>query len=300
MSKYFFAPEDKTGDTVSLHGETAHHLLHVLRLKPGAEVTLCDGACNDYHAVLCEPTGRNLRPVEACTFTITSTKPCTTEPPMPITVYQAHPKGDKIESIIQKSVELGAAQIVPLYTAHTLAKNIGKKQPRYQKIVASAAEQCNRGIVPEVTEPMKFKDAVANVPPRLPFGSNEAPHIWLVALSPSEVGDATLYSMVELAEKLNPQLRNGFSPPTTPPFEPLASLGIWIGPEGGFSPDEVKSLLTAGAYAVSLGPRVLRTETVAPALLSQISLLWELKRKLPADPPNRDAFITDEGGLIWP
>ena len=274
MAKYFFAPQDKTGDIVTLRGETAHHLLNVLRLKPGADVTLCDGACTDYTATLCKPTGGKLLPVDSCTFQITATTPCQTEPSFPITVYQAHPKGDKIESVIQKSVELGAAKIVPLFTAHTLVKNIDKKQPRYQKIAHAAAEQCNRGILPEVAQPMKFKDAVANKPP----------HIWLVALSPSEVGDAPLSSLVEIAESLHCPVpcenkNRGdsfvFENVKMPPYKPLASLGIWIGPEGGFSPEEVAQLLAAGAHAVSLGPRVLRTETVAPALLAQISLLWE-------------------------
>ena len=260
------------GDVVTLRGETAHHLLHVLRLKPGAEVTLCDGARMDYTAILRESTGRKLRPVGGnlqptdsrnfeCAFEIIASTPCATEPPMPITVYQAHPKGDKIESIIQKSVELGAAKIIPLYTAHTLAKNIEKKQPRYQKIAHAAAAQCNRGILPEVTMPVRFENAV---------GTKPSQHLWIAALSPSETGAESLPTLVGLVRSLYAASQSCLNHPALP-----ASLSIWIGPEGGFSRGEVDSLLSVGAHAVSLGPRVLRTETAAPALLAQISLLWE-------------------------
>ena len=280
MAKYFFTPADKTGDTVILRGETAHHLLHVLRLRPGATVTLCDGARTDYTAVLQPAEATASRPAINCTFQITHQSRCTTEPPTPITVYQSLPKGDKFESIIQKSVELGAANIVPLYTAHTLAKNVEKKIARWQKIADSAAVQCNRGILPEVTPPQRFADALekaiknalsADEKSTNSNGTTDAttsamaPALWLAALSPSEAGEETLPTLAQL-----------FRMPNLPQNEPLpAAINIWIGPEGGFAREEVDRLLAAGAHAVSLGPRVLRTETAAPALLAQISLVWE-------------------------
>jgi len=250
MPKYFFLPEDRKGQAVILRGETAHHLRHVLRLREGARVVLGDGANMDYAAVLYKVDGQTL------TFNIVEGTACLTELPMPVVVFQSLPKGDKFETVIQKCVELGAAKIIPVYTEHSLVKNAEKKHVRYQKIANAAAEQCMRGILPEVCLPMRFTDAVQ---------AREA--VQLVALAPSE----TLYALADEPVQTLPSLLALRDEKITAIPK---SIGIWIGPEGGFSATEVAALLRVGAHPVSLGARVLRTETVAAALLAQISLLW--------------------------
>jgi 16S rRNA (uracil1498-N3)-methyltransferase len=248
MPKYFFT-EDNSVSSISslvLKGETAHHLLHVLRLKPGAEVTLCDGKCMDYSAVLEETDTKRL----TCRFKLSALTPCNTELRTPVTLYQSLPKGDKMEWVVQKAVELGVYKIAPLYSAHSLAKNAEKKIPRYQKIVEAAAGQSMRGIIPEVSQPLSFNQALA--------GMNALDCV-LVACSPSEAPDNAL------------PVRPGEFLRTVSP----CAISLWVGPEGGFSPKEIVALIAAGATPISLGQRVLRTETAALAALAQITALLE-------------------------
>jgi len=243
MPKYFFAPSQKHGDVIALDDALAHHLFRVLRLRDGASVILCDGAGVDYATVL-----------RGGTAVVAGEQPCRTELPASITLYQALPKGDKFETIIQKCVELGAARIVPVYTAHSLAKHAEKKQPRWQKIAESAAGQSMRGMIPQVSTPMDFAAALRE---KTAGAANTA--LWLAAFAPSE----RPAPVVSLRALLDAAAR------------PFPSIGLWVGAEGGFSAEETAGLLSAGAHSVSLGPRVLRTETAAPALLAQISLLLE-------------------------
>ena len=230
-----------------MQGDGAHHLLHVLRMKEGARVTLCDGQSTDYPAILREADRKKM----LCHFTTQAPAPCETELRLPIALYQSLPKGDKFEAVIQKCVELGVFSILPVYTAHSLAKNADKKTARYQKIAEAAAGQSMRGIVPQVHLPATFAQALAQA---------EKTALHLIALSPSEApADFTPRTLREiLSEAPRP-----------------CAISLWIGPEGGFSPQEVTALLDVGAIPFTFGKRVLRTETAAPAALAQISCLLE-------------------------
>lgn len=299
VPKYFIPAEEsmnaRANSTVTLRGDTAHHLLTVLRMKPGAQVTLCDGARTDFTAILRETdTKRN-----HCRFEITAITPCATEPPIHITLFQALPKGDKFENIIQKSIELGATEIIPLYTARTQIKNAENKRPRWQKIAESAAGQSMRGIIPTVRAPIHFTDALKTQPPTAgPFSNfvslaTNAPGIpspltpstlHLVALAPSEIvvlaaQSSAIQSSANIKREPVKKPDSYVVPSLLMLREehpiPSPAIGIWIGSEGGFAPEEVTALLSHGALVVSMGPRVLRTETAGPALLAQLSLLWE-------------------------
>jgi 16S rRNA (uracil1498-N3)-methyltransferase len=259
LPKHFFDAAAVSDKTVALGGDAAFHLLHVLRLKPGARITLCDGKGTDYSAVMREAdAGKG-----TCVFHLSEPIPCGTEPPVGVTLYQALPKGDKMEWIIQKSVELGVVKIVPVYTSRTVTRDAGKKTARYQRIAESAAGQSMRGVVPEVTPPVAFMEAVNDIDPQVRR---------LAALSPSEaVGPAlpALHTLL-LSNDFNFGRidQNLFGIPPTP-------LSLWIGPEGGFAPDEAAALIASGAEPFTLGPRVLRTETAALAALAQIICLTE-------------------------
>jgi 16S rRNA (uracil1498-N3)-methyltransferase len=277
MPKHFISLTGSTADAgsrITITGDAVHHFIHVLRIKPGFQAIFCDGANIDYTAVYITSDTKTL----TCTFEIIEKTLCTTEPPFFITVYQGLPKGDKFESVIQKCVELGASRIVPVYTAHAMIKNAEKKHPRYQKIAEAAAGQSMRGIIPEVVIPLEFTQVFLQVFSQeltqasmqttkqgyhLKSLSSSEMDCHLVALSPSEIP----CGMSDQAHSLRRFLHS----------EPPQRINIWIGPEGGFSKEEVTALLSAGGQIVSLCPRVLRTETAAPALLSQISLLWEYR-----------------------
>lgn len=214
---------------------------------------LCDGKGFGYRALLREADARKL----ICRFDISDPTPCDTEPPIPITLYQSLPKGDKAELIIQKCVELGVNKIIPLYTAHSLVRDAEKKTIRYARIALSAAEQCMRGIVPEVTPPRTFGLALAGM-------ETNASH--MAALSPSEM--PTLGDFCDNAFNIH-EVFSLLSP---------TSIGLWVGPEGGFSQGEVAALVDAGVMPITLGKRVLRTETAALTALAQINLMSEMFR----------------------
>ena len=242
MAKYFFTPAQKHGDTVVLDGDTAHHLLHVLRMAPGEKLILCDGAETDYAAVIEEAHPK--KPQVICT--VKQSAPACTEPQIKITLYQGLPKGDKLELIIQKCVELGIYKIVPVATTRSIPRTKAdtKKALRYQRIAASAAGQSMRGIVPEVCETVTFANAAANM---------DCSHLTLVAYEAEN--EQTLKAVLSHNQNKH--------------------INIWIGPEGGFTPEEVLALAEKGANIVTLGRRILRTETAAIAATAQILCLME-------------------------
>jgi 16S rRNA (uracil1498-N3)-methyltransferase len=250
MGKYFFKDGDFVKGYVALRNDTAHHLIHALRIKPGTQVTLCDGKGTDWTGTLREVDVKR----GICRFGLSEPTPCVTEPHIPVTLYQALPKGDKMELIIQKCVELGVHKIIPVYTAHSLIRDAEKKTARYQRVSLSAAEQSLRGIVPRIMPPQTLTQALEE---------KNICALPLVALSPKEADGFMPHWRRDKTASLLEILR--------PPFP--ASIDLWIGPEGGFSLEEAAALANAGTIPISLGPRVLRTETAALAALAQINLL---------------------------
>jgi 16S rRNA (uracil1498-N3)-methyltransferase len=239
MPKFFIPPGMDIHDEITLTGEPAHHLLHVLRLRPGNPAILCDGNNTDYFCDIITSTSNTVR------FRVIKKEACRTELPFRITLYQSIPKGDKMDLIIQKSVELGVTRIVPVYTQRTVAreKNASLKTQRYQRIVDSAACQAMRGIIPTVSPPASFAHIISSAPTE---------PLWLAAYENERI--TTVKSL----------LTN----------QPPSNIGIWVGPEGGFT-DEEMNMLQHRAIPVTLGPRILRTETAALATLAQILCCWE-------------------------
>ena len=240
MPKYFFNPNQKTNETITLSGETAHHLLHVLRMSPGEALILCDGAETDY-AVTIEQTGK--KPEILCK--INSHYPSLSEPHTKIVLYQGLPKADKLDLIIQKCVELGVSKIIPVATSRSVVRIKGdKKTARYQRIAESAAGQSMRGIIPTVDDAISFEAAVKQL---------DKTHLTLVAYEAEKT--CTLKQALKLCKSKN--------------------INIWIGPEGGFAGEEISALTNHGAIPITLGKRILRTETAAIATVAQILCLTE-------------------------
>jgi len=243
MGKFFFKPSDinSHGTTISLTGNSAHHMIHVLRMHIGQEITLCDGNGIDFHAKL---ESISIKPV-AVTFTILSQAHSSTESSTPIILFQGLPKGDKMDWIIEKAVEAGVNKIIPVYTARTVIKekDSTKKSERYARISESAASQSMRGIIPEVTNPMRFSDALLE----------------------SAVSSLCLIAYEKEYSRTIKDIHCYTSP---------KPISLWIGPEGGFEDSEVGALKDIGAIPISLGPRVLRTETAGLIALAQILFHW--------------------------
>lgn len=241
MPKFFVNSENIRDHIVTLEGDNARHIGSVLRGKIGNTITVCDGEGRDYE---CEITAVSKMEVTAKIVDIFTNN---NEPDIKITLYQALPKSDKMELVIQKCIEIGVDRIVPVSTEHTVVKLEGKenkKLARWSKIAEAAAKQCGRGKIPEVSSIMDFKSAI-----------DEAVGLDGAVIPYEKEKKNTLKSYVK-----------DFKGKT---------IGVFIGPEGGFSENEIEYALSKGMTSVTLGRRILRTETAG--LVASVILLYELE-----------------------
>lgn len=240
MPRFFH--EVPSGDSLVINGPDAQHIRRALRMQPGEHLTVCDGQGTDYACQITAFEGEGVR------LSVLSQAPSSTEPSLAVTLYQGLPKGDKMDWILQKAVELGVTAVVPLATSRSVIRLDGKeekKRERWQRIAAEAAGQCGRGIVPRVESPLSFAQA-------LPLLRKDKTICFY------EGGGQPLSRLVDAGE---------------------ARLSIVIGPEGGFAEEEIAALRSAGAAVATLGPRILRCET---APLAALTLLMHLTGNLDA------------------
>lgn len=245
MPRFFLCTDKFTGESVVIDGENAVHISRSLRMKTGDEVTLCDAAGNDYRCVL--ETFSDAQIVAR----IIEKKKCTAEPPYKVTLMQCLPKGDKMEYIIQKSVELGVFDILPVSSSRCIVKlddkSAQKKVARWQKIAHEAAGQCGRGIIPGVLQPTSFDKA----------------------LDMAKDADLKLFCYEgEPVRSISDILANASEKPR--------KIFVLIGSEGGFSVEEAQKAEACGFCITGLGPRILRTETAPLCVLSVLSAFLEL------------------------
>lgn len=232
----FFADRSCFSDGfVLIEGDDVKHISKVLRLREGDSITVCDKCGTDSECVIEDISAIQVR------ARVVSEVRNLAEPNIKLTVYQGLPKGDKMDYIVQKCVELGAVRIVPVITKRvvSLPKDCTKKCERWQRIAYEAAKQCGRGIIPKVAAAVGFDDA-------LRLMSNDALNIM-----PYEN---------ELENTLKQALHG----------TDKKEINIIIGPEGGFDEDEVGKAKKNGLVTVTLGARILRTETASPAVCAAI------------------------------
>lgn len=226
------------GDTIAVTGEDASHIAKVLRMKPGEKLTVCDCAGTDYNCEIVSPDP------SAVTLKILGKEKSISEPDIKVTLYQGLPKGDKMELIIQKSVELGVSAIVPVMTLRSVsrpdAKSLAKKEERWNKIAAEAAKQSGRGLLPRVLPALSFNEAIKAM--------------------------AAHTAAIMLYEKNGSSIKDELEKPGAD----FKSTGILIGPEGGFDETEAAYARENGVVTAGLGPRILRTETAPLCALSAI------------------------------
>lgn len=244
MHRFFVQPSQVGEDTIVITGGDVNHIRNVLRMKPGEELIAADGQGAEYRCRLSGITDQEARAEILWKLSGDA------ELPVRITLYQGLPKSDKMDFIVQKCVELGVSRIVPVDTARTVVKLDAKKEQnrrnRWSAIAESAAKQSGRGIVPEIGPVLSFKAALAEA------------EGWDRILIPYERAENMAQTRSILTE-----------------LQPGMSVGIFIGPEGGFEETEVEAAEAAGARAVTLGRRILRTETAGMALLAMLGYLLE-------------------------
>lgn len=244
MPRFFVRPENIGDRSLLISGDDAFHIARSLRMAVGDEITVSDGAGCD---LLCRLT--RIRD-EECECEILDRHASPTEMPVEVTLYMAYPKGDKLETVIQKAVELGATAIVPFESSRCIkrpkAEKIDKQLARLSRIAEEAAKQCGRGRLPTVFAPVSFGEAITEAARAdLPLFCYECEREGGLRRAIEEHRDAKTVSVI-------------------------------VGSEGGFSPEEASAAVAAGNLPVSLGARILRCETAPSFVLSIISYIFEL------------------------
>jgi len=242
MSRFFITASNIFGGMAYLSKEDADHI-KVLRIRKGEIFTVCDGNGTDYTCRLSDNDGEDL-----CVEIVDKT-PSPGEPNVKCSVFAAFSKGDKLESVIQKSVELGASEIVAFPSKRCVSKPEGvsllRKTERWQKIAKEAAKQSERGIVPLVSVMPTYENAV-----------KKAAEAELPIFCYEEEKSHSLKAALEQAGEIK-------------------TVSIFTGPEGGFEPSEAALAVQYGMKSVTLGPRILRCETAPVSVLSAVMLFTD-------------------------
>ncbi len=239
MEKFFVNPEDVLENTILIKGADVNHIKNVLRLPLGKEILINNRQGTDYKCII------RLIDSHIIETEIIDILEQSNEPVVKTILFQALVKGEKMEFVIQKAVEIGVTAIVPIITDRCVVKletekKIQSKCERWQKIAESAAKQSKRSIVPEVKFPMTFNEALQYAKDScetccIPFENEKSNHI----------KDYLRQSLVE-------------------------SIGIFIGPEGGFTDEEIEEADSFETKPITLGRRILRSETAGLVTLANI------------------------------
>ena len=244
MPRFFVNPSQVGEDSIIIQGNDVNHIRNVLRMRPGDELSLSDGQGTDYFCRIQSMERDVIR------LSIENSWKSYVELPVRLYLFQGLPKGEKMELIIQKVVELGAYEIIPVRTNRAIvkldAKKEAKKIARWQQIAESGAKQSGRGMNPAVKPVMGLAEALA--------------------YAKSLDGILIPYEKAEGIKKTREIIAG---------LKGKKSVGIFIGPEGGFDEAEVEAAMAAGAVPVTLGRRILRTETAGLTMLSILMFEFE-------------------------
>ena len=254
MPRFFVLSNEIEDGVVTLKGDDAHHVAYSLRLAAGEHITVvCDGVA--YDCTLEAFSSDKSKPW--VTARVCAAYPVDTEPPYEAVLYQALPKGDKLDTIIQKAVECGASRVIPFESSRCIARAKPeaeiRKTERRQRISEEAAKQCGRGMIPEILPTVSFN----------------------AMLETASQADLVLFcyeadGTLPLPRVLNDRL------PIISPTESRPTVAIIVGSEGGFSPDEAAEAARRGFAMIGLGKRILRCETAPSFVLSCLSYQYEL------------------------
>ena len=245
MQHFFVSPEQVKEEKIYIEGGDVNHMKNVLRMKLHEKVEISDGYSKKY---LCEVEAYEEK---AALLNILEEMETDTELASKLYLFQGLPKSDKMELIVQKAVELGVYQVIPVAMKRSVVrlddKKAAKKVERWNSIAESAAKQAGRSRIPEVAMPLSYKEALKM--------AEELD----ITLLPYELAGG-----MEATREVIRQIKSG------------QSVGIFIGPEGGFELEEVDAATAMGAKIITLGRRILRTETAGLATLAV--LMFELEQ----------------------
>lgn len=236
MPKFFIDPDEVGDGRVLLCGDNAAHIAKTLRMRPGEELTACDGENTDYRCRIVSVTPALVE------TEIVSSAPCAAEPELALALYMALPKSDKLELVVQKAVELGAARVCVFRSMYCVPdpepRAFAKRLVRLQKIAREAEGQSLRGRVPEVTGLFSYQEM----------------------LRQAAASDTALF----FYERGGKSIKNILD------SKRYGSASVVIGPEGGFSDEEFRQACGAGLETAYLGARILRCETAAICAVSAV------------------------------
>jgi 16S rRNA (uracil1498-N3)-methyltransferase len=243
MPRFFLSASPNDG-YFEITGDDARHISFSLRMRCGERLVVCDGEGTDYDCVIQAIDGQTVK------AEVLEKHPTVTESPVRIRLYQSVPKGDKFDYIVQKAVELGVSEVVPVYSSRCIvkpdAKSEEKRIGRLSRIAEEAAKQCGRGIIPKILPHMRYADAVKDV-----------------------YGSAFLCYEDERSYSLKEYLHDFAN-------KDEKTLGFFVGPEGGYAKEEVLMASDQGIVSAKLGNRILRSETASGFVLSCIAYALEL------------------------
>lgn len=253
MHHFFVESSQVHAEEIGILGGDVNHIKNVLRMKAGEEIVVNDGYGNEYGCRICRFTE------EAVYAEILERRRVASELSSRITLFQCLPKGDKMELIVQKAVELGVYRIVPVASRRCVvrldAKREINKRKRWQAVAESAAKQSGRAMIPQVLPVVGFSDALMQAKEQD------------ICLIPYECAGELLENeqggVMQRTREILKSVQKG------------QSVGIFIGPEGGFEKEEVEAAVKTGAQPVSLGKRILRTETAGLCILSVLMFQLE-------------------------
>ena len=231
MRRFFADSADINGDSIVIRGEEARHMTGVVRMQPGDTFIAVDGSGIDYTCRITRTDG------DVDTQIIARDKNIA-EPDIRVTLYQAYPKSAKMQDVVQKAVELGAVGVVPFLSHRCVKRPKSTDSERLLRVAMSAVKQCGRSVIPRVSDVLSFEDACACM----------KTHEQLIVCWEEE-------TKTPLSNVLNTDVRD---------------IGVVIGSEGGFEAWEVDAMTAAGGISVTIGPRILRTETAGIAVLAAI------------------------------
>lgn len=242
MHRFFVDIGNIRKDSIDIIGEDVTHISKVLRLRIGEHIILCDGQGMDYYVSIEDMDKHSVK------TRILNKEPSMTEPNINVVLYQGIPKSTKMDVIIQKCTELGVSTIVPVINARSVVKlsdekDEKKKVERWQRIALEAAKQSHRGKIPKVEMPLVYEEALRKA---------------------AEMDLSLIPYELEKNNKLKDMIRGKI----------IHDIGVFIGPEGGYEDAEIVAAIESGIVPVTLGPRILRTETAGSAVLSCI--MYEL------------------------
>ena len=245
MYHFFVEPSGIGEKEISITGPDVNHIRNVIRLKPGDEISISNGIDGrDYRCGIARITEDEV----VCELRFI--KEDGVELPAKVYLFQGLPKGDKMETVIQKNVELGVYEIIPVAMKRSIVKLDAKKAEakvkRWNGISESAAKQSKRMIIPNVTKVMTYKEAI------------EYAKELDICLVPYENAKDMTHTR-EIIESIKNE----------------SKVGIFIGPEGGFEEDEIESAIALGMETITLGKRILRTETAGMAIMAVIANMME-------------------------